>query len=686
MFFIGAIAAVLITSGTFILTSQKSKGADNINNMALKEKQSLTENALIPRDILFGNPEKTSPALSPDGKKIAFVAPVAGVLNIWVAPADDMEKAEPLTADKGRGISTYMWTYASNHILYLQDEGGDENMRIYRLDINTKKTKLLTPAENVRAIVQGISPKFKEEILVGLNDRDPRFHDIYRLNFLSGEKSLVIKNEGWAVITVDDDFNPRFASRITENGGQEIFKRVKDSWETFIAMGPEDALTTGIIGLNRDGDTLYMQDSRGRDTSALFAFDLNSGEKSLLAEDYRADLGGVLLHPAEKKVQAAYFNYLRSEWKILDKAIEPDMEYLKSAAEGDLVVAGRTLADDYWLVNYNDDRRNLDYYLYNRKEKKATFLFNAQPKLSGYELSNMYPEIIKSRDGLALISYLSLPPWIDNGSGRPKEPLPMVLLVHGGPWHRDSWGYNPMAQWLANRGYAVLSVNFRGSTGVGKEFLNAGNLEWGKKMHDDLIDAVNWAVEENIAQEKKIAIMGGSYGGYAALAGLTFTPEVFAAGVDIVGPSNLITLMENPPPYWAPFVNGLFKQRMGDFTTPEGQARLKEVSPIFHVDKIKKPLLIGQGANDPRVKRSESDQITKAMEEKNIPVTYLLYPDEGHGFSRPENRNSFFAVTENFLAGILGGRAQSLGESFENSSMEVVAGAEHVSGLKEALK
>jgi dipeptidyl aminopeptidase/acylaminoacyl peptidase len=413
---------------------------------------------------------------------------------------------------------------------------------------------------------------------------------------------------------------------------------------------------------------------------------LDTNEVELLAEDPRADAGGVLAHPTEKNIQAVSFTYDKTEWKVLDPAIQADFDYLKTVQDGEILVTDRTLDDEQWLVAFiQDDGPAKTYYYQRSPERKATFLFQNRDDLDDYPLVKMHAPIIKSRDGLSLVSYLSLPPGSDpDGDGRPDEPLPMVLYVHGGPWARDGWGLNPVHQWLANRGYAVLSVNYRGSTGFGKEFINAANGEWAGKMHDDLLDAVQWAVDEGIAQKDKVAIMGGSYGGYATLVGLTFTPDVFACGVDIVGPSSLVTLLQNVPPYWMTFMP-VMKVRVGDVDTEEGRAELLERSPLAIVDKIEKPLLIGQGANDPRVKQQESDQIVAAMQEHDIPVTYVLYPDEGHGFARPENRMSFNAVTEAFLAAQLGGRFEPVGDDFEGAKITVPAGAEHVPGLEEAL-
>ncbi len=451
-------------------------------------------------------------------------------------------------------------------------------------------------------------------------------------------------------------------------------------------MPQADALTTQASGFDASGKTLYWIDSRGRDTAAVFAQNTDTGEKKLIAEDARADAGGAIMHPKTGLIQAAAFEYERQSWKVLDDSIKPDLDALAKVADGDLSITARTEDDAKWTVAFRLDNAPVKYYLYDRPSKKATFLFSNMPKLDGLPLSHMKPVVIKSQDGLNLVSYLTVPTQYDkNNDAKPDNgPIPMVLFVHGGPWARDSWGLNPYAQWLANRGYAVLEVNFRGSTGFGKKFLNAGNLEWAGKMHTDLIDAVNWAVDQKIARKDKIAIMGGSYGGYATLVGLTFTPDVFACGVDIVGPSNIVTLLNTIPPYWKPMITQ-FTTRVGDHRTEEGKKFLESRSPISFVDKINKPLLIGQGANDPRVKQAEADQIVAAMQKKKIPVTYVLYPDEGHGFARPPNTKSFNAVTELFLAEHLGGAWENIGKDFEGSTITVPAGQELIPGLSEGL-
>lgn len=641
---------------------------------------------LIPRKLLFGNPDKVQARLSPTGDKLSFLAPLKGVLNVWVGPVEDPAGARPVTQDKGRGVRHYVWAYTSDDLLYIQDKGGDENWHLYRVHLPTGKTLDLTPFEGVQAQIQHLSPEFPSEVLVGLNDRDMAAHDLFRINLNTGERERVLQNDkGFLEFVSDDAFRVRFGVRLTDDGGSDMFRRTETgSWASFASVVMEDQLTTRPLNLS--GDSLYMSDSRGRDTAALVKVGVLTGERTVLLEDDRVDVSDILLHPRTKRVQAAAVDYEKKRWVVLDPDIEADLVYLRTVAEGGLDVVDRTLADDRWIVVYTADDGPRSYYLYERRERKARFLFFDKPALQSVPLAKMHPVVIRARDGLELVSYLTLPVGSNpDGARRPAEPLPLVLLVHGGPWGRDGWGFDPAHQWLANRGYAALSVNFRGSTGFGKRFVNAGNLAWGREMQDDLLDAVAWAVAEGIAQTDKVAIMGGSYGGYAALAALAFTPQVFAAGVDIVGPSNLITLLESIPPYWQPLLS-MFTARVGDPRTEAGRKLLEERSPLNHADKITKPLLIGQGANDPRVKQAESDQIVSLLDANGIPVTYILYPDEGHGFARPENALSFNAVVEAFLTEHLGGRFESVGEDLAGSSLQVLSGLDSVPGLAEALE
>jgi dipeptidyl aminopeptidase/acylaminoacyl peptidase len=644
---------------------------------------------LIPRQTFFGNPEKARARISPDGAQLAFLAPLDGVLNVWVAPVDDLEAARAITKDTHRGIRNFFWAYTNQHVLYSQDKNGDEDFHVYSVNLMTDEIVDLTPLKQISARVTEVSEKFPEEVLVGINDRgEHQLHDVYRVNIVTGERQLVQLNPGFAGFVTDDDYNIRFAATYTPQGGQLYL--VPDSgsergWKPFIEIDALDVMTTGLAGFDKTNQKAYLIDSRDRNTAALKMLDLATGEETLLAENDRADISGALAHPTEKHVQAVSFTYARRQWQILDDSIATDLEFLKTVADGEVQITSRTLDDQTWTVAYVMDDGPLQFYLYRRNPRKVEFLFTSDPSLAELPLVKMHSVEIKSRDGLNLVSYLSLPHGTNpEGGVIPNEPLPMVLDVHGGPWARDSWGYNPMHQLLANRGYAVLNVNYRGSTGFGKQFINAANGEWAGKMHLDLIDAVNWAVAQGIADPSRIAIMGGSYGGYATLVGLTFTPEVFTCGIDIVGPSSLVTLLQNPPPYWMPFMP-VMKNRVGDHETEEGRKFLESRSPLMLVDRIRRPLLIAQGAHDPRVKQAEADQIVEAMKKHGIPVSYLLFTEEGHGLARPENRFAFYAVAEAFLAKHLGGRHEPIGEAFAGAVFSVPSGKQQVPGLAEAL-
>ena len=640
---------------------------------------------LIPRKVLFGNPDRTQVRISPDGATLSWLAPRDGVLNVWVAPRQNLEAARPVTHDTGRGIRFYLWAYTNQHILYIQDKNGDENWRVYSVDLKNDEVKDLTPFEGARAQIQEVSYKFPAEIVVGLNNRDERFHDLYRLNLATGAMTLLQQNDGFMGFDVDDEYRVRDGARMTPDGGMDILQLTAAGWEPWDSIPAEDMLTTNPVGFNKAGTHLFMKDSRGRNTSALYEIEIATKKARLLAENPRADAGDVVVHPTEKHVQAVSFTYERKGWQILDASIEPDLAYLRTVADGEVEIISRTLDDKLWVVAYLVDNGPIRYYIYDHATRQASFLFTNRQELEGQPLVKMIPAVFKSSDGLDLVAYYSLPSGSDsNNDGIPDKPLPMVFNPHGGPWGRDFWGYNGWHQWMANRGYAVLCVNFRSSTGFGKAFTNAGDKAWGTGIMQDQIDAVQWAIKSGIADPARVAVMGGSFGGYSTLAGLTMFPETYACGVDLVGPSNLITLLESVPPYWKPMLE-MFTTRVGDFRTEEGRALLKKHSPLTYVDNICRPLLIGQGANDPRVKQAESDQIVKAMQAKNIPVTYVLYTDEGHGFARPENNLSFNAIAEAFLAKVLGGRHEPVGEDFKGSSLQVLAGAGDVPGLPEAL-
>ncbi|MFV9873911.1 MAG: prolyl oligopeptidase family serine peptidase [Rickettsia conorii subsp. raoultii] len=644
--------------------------------------QTITDNnQIIPRKVLFGNPNKARVSLTHDGKYILYVAPKDGVLNIWLAPSDDISKAEAITHDKGRGIWSYAKAYNNKNILYTQDFNGDENDRIYSYNIETKETKLLTPAKGVKAEIAGASHKKPNEILIYLNERNPEYFDIYKLNLDTLEKELIYKNDRFTDYVTDENLNLRFGSLLDKDGAVEYYELKDGEPKLFTKISMEDSFNTSILGFDASGETLYMLEGRNRNTSALKAITLATGSEEILAEDAKADISLFTVHPTKQTPQAVSIDYDRVSYKILDKDIEDDIKYLQSIDRGDLIINSRTLDDKTWIVAYMADNAPVKYYKYDRANKKAEFLFTNRKELEQYNLAKMIPIIIKSRDGLDLVSYITFPNDVKlDKNNIPDRKVPLILNVHGGPWVRDSWGYNPEHQWLANRGYAVLSINYRGSTGFGKDFLNAGNLEYAGKMHTDLIDGVNWAIKNNIVDSDKVCIMGGSYGGYATLVGLTMTPDVFACGVDVVGMSNLLTHVQSKAPYMTPLLS-IYKTRIGPWDTEEEKEFLRQRSPINFVDNIKKPLFIAQGVHDVRVVQAESEQIVNSMQTKHIPVVYALYKDEGHGFAKPGNRISYYALAEQFLAKILKGRTEHIGDDLKNANL-ILNDKEKISGTE----
>jgi dipeptidyl aminopeptidase/acylaminoacyl peptidase len=611
---------------------------------------------LIPREVLFGNPVKTSPSLSPDGKSIAYIAPVDDVLNVWVRTIGTKDD-RPITRDKNRGIRYYSWAENSQYILYAQDVEGNENWRLYAVDLGTDGIKDLTPFENVQVWFIETNKAFPNEVVFSMNKDDPEVHDLYHLDLISGELNLIAKNPGNFIDWItDSDFKVRGAIGAKADGGFELVVREseQDDWVTIITWDSEDGMTSAPNYLSpptvfsEDGDHIYMMDSRNANAGRLVKLEINTGETEVLVGDPQYDVSEyVLLHPETNEIQAIAIQRARLEWMVLDETLEDDFKVVATLDHGDFFILSRDHSDETWLVGFEKDNGSVSYYVYDRTKKQGEYLFNQKPDLDQYTLASMEPISFTSRDGLTIHGYMTYP------VGAEKENLPLVLDVHGGPWSRNTWEFDPKAQWFANRGYACLQVNFRGSVGYGKDFVNAGDKEFGGKAQDDLVDAVNWAIEKGIADPERVAIFGGSYGGYAALVGATFTPDVFCCAVDIFGPSNLITFIEAIPP-WLSTLLATIHRRIGNPETEE--EFLKSRSPLFKVDQIKIPILIAQGANDPRVKQEESEQIIAAMEKNGVEYEYILFPDEGHGFRNPENRLKFYAAAEKFLSKHLGGR------------------------------
>ncbi len=614
---------------------------------------------LIPRDVLFGNPERISPHISPDGTRMAWIAPREGVLNVWVAPiraADapegsgvDWDAATVVTDDTDRGIRAYTWAKDGRHLLYVQDTGGDENWRLYDVDLETMERRDLTPFEGIQARLIATRKSHRDEVLVGLNRDNPQLHDVYRLDLKTGELVKEIENPGYAGWLADEDMVVRGAIAPLPDGGYDLLVRdgADAGWRTLLTITADDAPASDALAFTGDGKSMIVISSLGVDTGRLTRVDLASGDGQVLLEDPEADVTGALLHPDTREPQIAVVLKDRAEYHVLDPAVEPDYQAIRALNSGDPGFAGRDEADATWLIAFSQDAGPVQYFAYDRASRRGNFLFTSRPELAAYELARMEPFSFTARDGLTIHAYATFPP----GGGR--SGLPTVLNVHGGPQARDAWGWDPEAQWLANRGYLCIQVNYRGSTGYGKAFVTAGDREWGAKMHDDLLDAVAYVVAQGWADPAKVAIYGGSYGGYAALVGAAFTPDVFCCAVDVVGPSNLQTLLETIPPYWAPMKMQLYK-RVGNPETD--QEFLWSRSPLSRARDIRIPLLIAQGANDPRVKQAESEQIVAALKEAGIEYEYMLFPDEGHGFAKPQNRLKFYAAAERFLARYLGGR------------------------------
>jgi dipeptidyl aminopeptidase/acylaminoacyl peptidase len=613
---------------------------------------------LIPRQVLFGNPERISPRISPDGTQLAWIAPSDGVLNVWVAPAGtgqgegiNWSAARVVTDDSDRGIRMFAWAHDGRHLLYLQDTGGDENWRLHDVDLATMQRRDLTPFDNVQTQLIAGEKKFPTEILVGMNRDNPQLHDVYRLDLTTGELTKEVENPGFVGWVADSQLVVRAGVAPQPDGGLVLMVRGGggEEWRPLLSIDAEDALTSGPVAFSEDGTSMLVLSSVGTNTGRLVRLNLTTGDAEVLAEDPEADVTGIRLHPDTREPQIVTFLKDRSEYRVLDPDVADDLAAIRALYPGDPSFDDADDTDATWLIRFTTDTGAVPFFSYDRETRTGRFLFETRPELARYELAPMEPFSFTARDGLTIHGYASFPP----GAGR--EGLPTVLNVHGGPWARDAWGFHPEAQWLANRGYLCIQVNYRGSTGYGKAFVNAGDREWGGRMHDDLVDAIAHITGQGWADPARIAIYGGSYGGYAALVGAAFTPELFRCAVDIVGPSNLKTLIETVPPYWAPMI-AQFHRRLGD---PAKDADfLWSRSPLSRADNISIPLLIAQGANDPRVKQAESEQIVAALKAAGIDHEYMLFPDEGHGFAKPENRLRFYAAAERFLAKHLGGRAE----------------------------
>ena len=619
---------------------------------------------LIDRELFFGDPEISGAQISPDGAFIAFIKPFKGTRNVWVKKtADPFTNAKPVTADTKRPIPGYFWSRDGKYILFVQDKAGDENYNVYAVNPadapasgqDVPAARNLTDAKGVRAFIYSVPRNEPDAMYVGINDRDPAWHDLYKVKISTGERTLIRKNtERITAFVFDLKGQLRLASRSAENGDTEVLRVDADKFTKVYSCTVFEMC--GPIRYHKDGERVYFQTNKGNDVDLvrLELFNPTTGKEELVESDpmKRVDFGNAVFSEVSDELIATSYEDERERIYWKDKAFEADYKNLQKQLPGKEINFGSSTRDEkLFLISANADTDPGATYLYDRATKKLTLQYQIREKLNRSYLAPMKPVKYPSSDGLEVPAYLTLPKGVE------AKNLPALVVPHGGPWGRDSWGYNSFAQFLANRGYAVLQPNFRASTGYGKKFLDAGNKQWGEKMQDDVTWGAKYLIAQGIADPKRVGIMGGSYGGYATLAGVAFTPDVYAAGVSIVGPSNLMTLLESIPPYWEQ-IRKLFYERMGDPNTPEGKAQLMRQSPLTAAEKIKTPLLVIQGANDPRVNKRESDQIVIALRDRGFPVEYLVAPDEGHGFARPINNMAMFASAEKFLAKYLGGRYQ----------------------------
>jgi dipeptidyl aminopeptidase/acylaminoacyl peptidase len=644
--------------------------------LATRGRYARAQAALPARRVFFENPDCTNVRLSPDGRHLAYVAPVDRVLNLWIAPAASPERGKPLTRVRDRNISTDIhWAYTNRHVVFFQERGGDENWRAASVDIATGAIVPLTPPRGVQAEVQDSDHRVPDEILFRHNARDKRFFDLYRINVVNGRSRLVYENRDYAEMLTDSRFRLRLAVRYAANGSAEWVERRGNAWIPFLAVPIRDVDATSLLNLSDDGNTLYMLDSRGRDKAALVAIDMTTRQAKVLAEDDEADIVAVHFESRTRRPLAALAVKDRRRWHAIDPTAATDLERLARYGAGDPDFVSRSDDNSQVTAFLERDAASGEYVMIDHVAGTMRRLFVQRAALAALELRPMQPIVIPARDGLALNGYLTMPAATPGA-----QPCPMVLVVHGGPYDRDVWGFSPTHQWLASRGYAVLTINYRGSTGFGKAFVTAADREWGGRMHDDLIDAVEWAIGRGLADRKRVAIWGGSYGGYSALWAATRTPEVFACIVDQFGISNLITFMATIPPYWGPWFS-IWTNRLADPHTKEGRAFLRERSPISHIEHAQRPILIAQGLRDVRVVAAESQQMVAALKARGVPVTYLTFADEGHGFERPENRQAFAAVAEAFLAKHLGGAVQPIGDDLAGSTLRIETGGELIPAL-----
>ncbi|MET8867764.1 S9 family peptidase [Nonomuraea sp. NPDC004580] len=603
---------------------------------------------LIPRSLLFGNPAYLAPALSPDGTRLRFLAPDDGVLNVWAGPADAPDQARPVTKDRGRGIRSAGFCHDDRTLYYLQDRDGDESWRLYLVDLDTGAERCVTPFEGVQARVLAHNGSRPGTMLIGLNKDRPELHDVYRLDLATGDLIKIADNPGYLSWEIDPGLRIRGGTTMNQDGTLTIHLTRPGVNEPtpWLEVPREDAVGTRVAGYSRDGETVHLLSSIGANATRLYAVDAATGRRTLLAADPVHDAKALEVDPIHRRPQAVVFGRDRDERLFLDdgyaRAVTRLSERLAElGVHGELDIDRSERGDRTWVVTVVACDAPVRYYVYDRHEDRLRFLFSHQPELERHRLAEMEPFVFDARDGVEVHGYVTWPP------GAERRALPAVVNVHGGPWWRNSWCFDEEAQLLANRGYACIQVNFRGSVGYGKHFHNLGAKQWGAAMQTDLLDAVSYLAARGAVDPARVAIMGCSYGGYAALAGAAFTPGAYACAIDLCGPSNLITLLEGGAAYRRT-VDTFMHAHVGDPATERDL--LWERSPLSRAADITIPLLIVQGANDVRVPRQEAEQIVAALRASGVPHEYLLFENEGHGLLRPENRETYYAAVERFLA------------------------------------
>jgi dipeptidyl aminopeptidase/acylaminoacyl peptidase len=642
----------------------------------------------IARADLFGEPARHGAQLAPRGDRIAFLAPRDGVTNLWVVSIGAMDDAHPVTDDRALGVRSFAWAHDNATLIYALEEGPNGAARLYAIDAaGASAPRALTPA-GANAEIVGLSAADPGGVVIMLNQRDPNWPDLVRVDLANGRRTIIQRNSNTAAVrgfsrfVLDRDNRLRLGVKTLADGSAEVFARdASNRWYSLLTIPFEDAPSSQPLAFEANERSFLMLDSTGRDRAALVRVDSYTAAKTVLGESARADVVDVWIDPATRAPEAYAAEYLRREWRAIDPDAQADLDFLDRQLTGDFAVTSRSADDARWIVVEEGPTTTARSYLYERGDaanRRLTQLFRHRPALDQAALQPMTPVEIEARDGLTLVSYLTLPIGSDaNADARPEARVPLVLAPHGGPWSRDSYGFNPLHQWLANRGYAVLSVNFRGSTGLGKAFLNAGNGQWGARMQDDLLDAAQWAVENGIAQPDRIAIVGSGFGGYAALAGLAFTPEQFRCAAAYGAPANLTAMVDGAP--------GRLREemllRVGDIRTAEGRSALRERSPLIRTSQMRRPLLLAMGGRDAFASRAEFDQIAQSLRARRIQLSSIVFPEEGRELVRPQNRLAYYAVLEHFLGNCLGGRIEPVGAAFEGAAMSVYDGATIAPGL-----